>query len=244
MPCWPDRARSAKLARLARNAPAGMPKPFALLALLMPFAAAAAAAGEPADGATRYLALFQVLAPARSIQAYDHLVAIERVESKLPGVRAQDIRITIRAAKGAIAVPVAADGSVNFPAGEALQAENPAVETNQPKGSLVLTVHAALRLPGALEMPWSEVDAGLRQAEELFAKSPGGTAANAKPRGVEILFDGGSPASVTLAGRSELLLQADAEGRAVVTRDMVVESERPKLVFSRRPHRLLPWVGD
>lgn len=218
-----------------------MRKTSVLLALLMPLSVAA---GEPTSGATPYLALYQVLAPARSIRAYDHLLAIERVESKLPGVRAQDIRITIRARGGAIAVPVAADGSVDFPASDELQAENPVVETNQPKGSLMLTVHAALRVPDSLRVPWSEVDAGLRQAEELFAKTSEGSAANAKPRGVEILFDGSGPASVTLAGKSELLLQAGADGRTLVTRDMVVESERPVLVFSRRPYRLSPWVGD
>lgn len=219
-----------------------MPKSLALLALLIP--SLAVAADDAAAGATPYLALYQVLAPARSIRAYDRLVAVERVQSKSPDVRAQDIRITIRAKRGAIAVPVAADGSVDFPADESLQAENPPVETNQPKGSLMLSVHAALRLPDAPEMPWSDVEAGLRQAEDLFAKTPGGSAEGAKPRGVEILFAPGDPASVTLAGRSERLLQADADGRILVTRDMVVESERPRLKFSRRALRMLPYVGE
>ena len=218
-----------------------MSKSLALLALLIPLVAAA---DDSAAGATPYLALYQVLAPARSIRAYDRLVAVERVQSKSPDVRAQDIRITIRARRGAIAVPVAADGSVDFPADENLQTENPPVETNQPKGSLMLSVHAALRLPDALEMPWSEVEAGLRQAEELFAKTPGGSAEGAKPRGVEILFAPGESASVTLTGKSERLLQADADGRILVTRDMVVESEQPRLKFSRRARRMLPYVGE
>lgn len=218
-----------------------MPKSFALFALLLPLAAQA---DEPATGSTPYLALYQVLSPARSIRAYDHLVAVEHIESKSPSVRPQDIRITIRAKRGAIAVPVSADGSVDFPADEALQTENPPVETNQPKGSLMLSVHAALRVPESLDVPWSEIDAGLRQAEELFAKTVGGSAANAKPRGVEILFETGRPASVTLAGRSERLLHADADGRILVTRDMLVESEHPVLKFSRRASRLMPYVDE
>lgn len=218
-----------------------MSKSLVLLALLVPLVAAA---DEPAVSATPYLALYQVLAPARSIRAYDRLIAVERVQSKSPQVRAQDIRITIRAKRGAIAVPVAADGAVDFPADEALQAENPPVETNQPKGSLMLTVHAALRPPASLEMPWSEIDAGLRQAEELFAQTPGGSAQGAKPRGVEIRFAPGETASVTLAGKSERLLQTDADGRVLVLRDMIVESERPVLKFSRRPLRILPYVDD
>lgn len=218
-----------------------MPKLFALLALLTPLAAAA---GDTEVSATPYLALYQVLAPARSIRAYDHLIAIEQVQSKSPEVRAQDIRITIRAKRGAIAVPVAADGRVDFPADEALQAENPAVETNQPKGSLMLTVHAALRLPDSLEVSWREIETGLRQAEDLFAKTPGGTAANAKPRGVEIRFAPGETASVTVSGKSERLLQSDADGRILVTRDMIVEAEPPNLKFSRRALRIMPYVGE
>lgn len=218
-----------------------MLKLLALLAMLVPLAAAA---DEAAVGSTPYLALYQVLAPARSIRAYDRLIAVERVQSKSPEVRAQDIRITIRARRGAIEVPVAADGSVDFPADDTLQTENPAVETNQPKGSLMLSVHAALRVPDTLEVPWSEVEAGLRQAEELFAKTPGGSAEGAKPRGVEIRFAPGEAASVTLTGKSERLLQADADSRILVTRDMIVESEGPRLKFSRRALRILPYVGE
>lgn len=218
-----------------------MLKPLALFALLAPSVAAAA---DAAASTTPYLALYQVLAPARAIGAYDRLVAIERVRSKSSGVRAQDIRITIRAKRGAIAVPVAADGGVSFPVDAELQAENPPVETNQPKGSLMLTAHATLRVPDALSVGWSEIDAGLRQAEELFARTPGGSAANAKPRGVEIRFDTAAPASVTLVGKSERLLQTDADGRILVLRDMLVEAERPSLKFSRRPLRMLPYVDE
>lgn len=218
------------------------PLVLSILALLAPFAAVA---NEPSGSATPYLALYGVLAPARSIQAYDRLEPVERIESKLPGVRAQDIRLTIHAKRGVIVVPVAADGSVRFPADAALQAENPAVETNQPKGSLVLSVHAALRVPASLEVPWSEIDAGLQQAQALFATTTEGSAANAKPRGVEIVFDAGSPASVTIDdGRGEQLLQAGPDRRVLVTREAVSGAGQPRLVFSRRPHRLLPWVGD
>lgn len=204
----------------------------------------ASAADQPASGTTPYLALYGVLAPARSIQAYDRLEAVERIESKLPGVRAHDIRLTIHARRGAIVVPVAADGSVDFPADAELQAENPAVETNQPKGSLMLSVHAALRVPASLDVAWSEIDAGLQQAQALFATTTEGSAANAKPRGVEILFDGDLPASVTIDGRGEQLLQAGADGRVLVTREMVAGADHPRLKFSRRPRRLLPWAGD
>lgn len=209
-----------------------------LAALLVPLSSHA---GEPVSSMTPYNVLYDVLAPARAIRSYDRLLAIERVESKLPGVGATDIRITIRAKNGAIPVPVGTDGSVDFPTADALLAENPLVETNQPKGSLALTVNVALRVPEALQVPWADLVAALKQADDLFAKAPAGRPAQ-QIRGVEIHFAPGAPASVTVAGKSERLLKADALGRIVLIRDTVADGERPTLVFSQRPILLLPYV--
>ncbi|HEY0180388.1 MAG TPA: hypothetical protein VGC30_12280 [Dokdonella sp.] len=197
---------------------------------------AAAAAGAAAT--TPYAALYDALAPARSIAAYDRLIAIEHVGSSAPGVRPEDIRITIRAKSGAIEVPVAADGGLEFPLSEALRAENPPVETNQPKGSLALGVNAALRPPHGLVAPWREIAAALKQADALYASaSPPHTV-----RGIEVRFAPGAPATLTLGERSERLFAADADGRVIVLRDDVVDAEHATLAFSRPPLRILPYV--
>lgn len=210
------------------------------MALLLPTLACAT---EAVSSTTPYQALYEVLSPVRTIRAHDRLVALERVASKSGDVPPQDIRIVIHARAGDIAVPVGADGSVDFPADEALRAENPAVETNQPKGSLSLTVKAGLRVPEALIVKWSEFTAALAQADALYANAPGAVS-TVKARGIEIHFKPGTAASVTVQGRSERLLRPDSSGRILVTREMVVDAEQPNLVFSQRAISILPYVDS
>jgi hypothetical protein len=183
-----------------------------------------------------------VLSPVRTIGKYDRLVAIERIESKVPDVNPSDIRVVIHAKAGAIPVPVGPNGVVKFPATDALREENPPVETNQPKGSLAFIVNVALRGADPLRMPWSDVEAGLEQVKAFYAESRGATAPAIS--GIEVHFTPGSPAMLTIEGKSERLLMADPAGRLVVTRDMAPESEKPVLAFSRAPDFVLPYSDD
>jgi len=216
-------------------------KALVLLALIaLPQLAAAA----DVVSTTPYVALYQVLTPARVIGAYDRLVAIERIESKTSGVRPADIRVVIRSKSGAIPVPIAADGRVNFPTTDALRDENPPVETNQPKGSLALTVIVALGGVDRTRVPWSDIEAGLEQARRFYADNvPHGTAAP-KVRGIEVHFAPGSAATLTIEGRSERLLMADGAGRIIVTGDIAAEKENPTLAFSRTPEFIMPYTDD
>jgi len=209
-----------------------------LVALIASLALAQNAAGE-ATSTTTYLTLYQVLSPVHGIGAYDHLVAIERVESKMPDVRPQDIRIVIHARQGAIPVPVAATGEVKFPVTDALRAENPPVETNQPKGSLALIVNVALKVADHARVPWAEIEAGLTQVKAFYAETQG--AAAPAIDGVEAHFTAGTAAMLTIEGKNERLLMADPEGRIIVTRDMAHESAAPVLVFSRAPEFIVPY---
>ncbi|HVT31010.1 MAG TPA: hypothetical protein VHE32_00065 [Rhodanobacteraceae bacterium] len=209
-----------------------------VLCLSFAFAATTAATAEDA-GSTPYLALYRVLSPIAGIEAYDRLVAVERIESKLPGVRAGDIRIVIHARSGAIPVAVGDGGAVKFPVSDALRAENPPVETNQPKGSLALIVNVGLRGAGALRVPWSDIEAGLEQAKAFYAKNRGDAAPAIS--GVEVHFPPGGSAMLTIEGKDERLLMADPAGRIVVTRDMIAGEAPPELVFSRAPDFVLPY---
>jgi hypothetical protein len=208
------------------------------LVLLLSLAlAGTAAAGD--SGTTPYLALYQVLSPVAGIEAYDRLVAIERIDSKLPGVRPEDIRVVIHAKGGAIPVAVGAGGAVKFPVSDSLRAENPPVETNQPKGSLALIVNVGLRAAGELRVPWSEIEAGLEQAKAFYATHRGDAAPAIS--GVEVHFPPGGSAMLTIEGKDERLLMADHAGRIVVTRDMIAGEAAPELVFSRAPDFVLPY---
>ena len=70
------------------------------LVLLLCFTLASVAAEADEAGTTPYLTLYQVLSPIAGIEAYDRLIAVERIESKLPAVHAEDIRIVIHAKGG------------------------------------------------------------------------------------------------------------------------------------------------
>jgi hypothetical protein len=139
-------------------------------------------------------------------------------------------------------VAVGAGGAVKFPITDALRAENPPVETNQPKGSLALIVNVALRVGDGLRMPWSEIEAGLAQVKAFYADSRG--AAAPAISGVEVHFSTGSAAMLTIEGKNERLLMADPAGRIIVTRDVALENDAPVLVFSRAPDFVLPYTDE
>lgn len=209
------------------------------LVLLASIALAPAAPAGDATSTTPYATLYQVLSPVAKIATYDHLVAIERIESKDASVRPEAIKVVIRAKSGPIDVPVAPTGEVKFPVTDALRAENPPVETNQPKGSLALIVNVALRIGDRLRVPWSDIEAGLGEVKQFYAATQGSAAPTIS--GVEAHFAGGKEAMLTIEGKSERLLMADAAGRIIVTREMASENPGAVLAFSRAPEFVMPY---
>src|SRR3569623_209202 len=194
---------------------------------------------------TPYATLFTVLAPAQQIDSFDRLRAAQRIESKTAGVSPNQIRIVVKARRGDLAVPVAADGRIHFPLDEALKAENPDVQTNQPKGSLSLTVTMELKLPEGLHIAWADLHAALDQAHQVLAaqaRSDGLSVPGIV--GAEFRFGRGPDARVTVTGKSECLLAADAEGRVIVMVDEAAAKEQPSLEFTHKPLAALPFLQD
>lgn len=212
------------------------------LVLLASIALAPAALADEATSITPYATLYQVLSPVLKIATYDHLVAIERIESKNTNVRPDTIRVVIHAKSGAINVPVSPTGEVEFPVTDALRAENPPVETNQPKGSLALIVNVALRIGDRLRVPWADIEAALGQVREFYAATQGSTAPGIN--GVEAHFTPGAAAMLTIEGKSERLLMADPGGRIIVTREMASENPGAVLAFSRAPEFVVPYSDE
>jgi len=209
----------------------------ALFALLLPSAALPA----PPDSATPYAALYQVILPARALASSARLKAVPRIESKLDGIPPERIRLTIHARAGDIHVPVARDGAIDFPLRDDLLAENPPVETNQPKGSLSLSTTVELRLADATEIPARELEAALAEADRFLARQPleGG---QTKVRGVEFVFAHGA-GGVTVRGSTERLLVPDASGRVVLMRNHELADGDALVAFATRPVQALPYLG-
>jgi hypothetical protein len=212
------------------------------LALVASIALAPSAFADEAISSTPYATLYQVLSPVNKIATYDHLVAIERIESKNPSVKPETIKVVIYAKSGAIFVPVAPSGEVKFPVTDALRAENPAVETNQPRGSLALIVNVALKTGDRLRVPWTDIEAGLNQVKQFYAETQGSAAPAIN--GIEAQFAGGNEAMLTIEGKSERLLMADAGGHIIVTREMANEHPGAVLAFSRAPEFVVPYSDE
>ncbi len=210
-----------------------------LIALVMPGCMPAGAA-EPA-AATPYAVLYGAFAAARGVEEHPRLRAVQRIESKLPGVRAQDIAVVIHDRAGPTRLNIAADGSVAFPLRDDLLAENPQVTSNQPRGSLTLSVTLALRMPRATRLPASELRAALDAVDGWMAEHPAGETTR-HARGVAFRFPAGAAASLTVRGNSERLLVADAQGRIVVMRDTDLD-HAVDVELSQLPLEVLPWIA-
>jgi hypothetical protein len=214
---------------------------FALAAFLA--APAQSQAPAPGDG-TPYAVLYQALAPALDVENDPRLRAVQRIESKLPGVRPDAIDVVIEARGGAIRVPIAADGRARFPLRGDLLAQNPSVRSNQPRGSLTVSVTLALAPPRSTRVPVAELVDALDAAGAWLARKA--QAEGVPPpavRGVELRFPPAAGASATLRGRSERLLLADGDGRIVLVRDADLADGTREVELSQLPLEVVPWLA-
>jgi hypothetical protein len=186
-----------------------------------------------------YAALHRTLEPARAMAGFARLRAVQRIESKLPGVEPAAITIAIRGRAGRIEVPVAEDGTLALPVDAETLAENPVVETNQPAGSLTLTVSMELPKPRSSRMACAEIEAALADADRLLEQQ----GADARVRGVEFVLPADAGA-VTLRGDgdAERVLVPDAEGRVIVMRDPELRRLYREIELPATPLRVLPFL--
>lgn len=206
----------------------------ALAALAAGLAASFAASAAEIE----YAVVYRALEAARGIDAYPRLRAVQRVESKRAGIAPRTIRIAIRARDGRIDVPVATDGTLALPVDDALLAENPVVVTNQPPGSLTLTLSIELAQPEGATLVAAEVEAALVEADALLARQQ----SRARVRGVEFRFEG--DARVVLHGDGDQVLVPDRHGRVVVMRDPDLRERCREIELSARPLRILPFLDQ
>ncbi len=212
----------------------------ALLAVIALTPAMAPAQAPAAGAEIPYAALHAALAPAVTAAGNPRLLAIKVVESKL-GVPPERIRIVIKARGGDRVFTPRPDGSMDFPLDESLLAENPLVTTNQPKGTLSLSVTLALRPPEGARMARAEIEKALADIES--ALGPAGQAAlEARIRGVEVRFPAGAHGSLTLRDEEgERLFMADASGRVILMRETDLAGAGD-VEFSQRPILILPYL--
>lgn len=205
-----------------------------LLAALLVFSATDAVAGS-----APYASLYRALEPGLKLDRYDRLLAVQRIQSKLAEVPPGTITVRILARGGAIDVPIGADGRMRFPLTSELLAENPVVESNQPSGSLSLSVSFEVAPPAGSNMAYTDFLDSVRQAQEALRQLDG-PYAKAEVVGLEFRM-GGPDASATVAcPDSEDLLRADQKGRIVVRIDPRLPPADTAIHFSDAPRQAFP----
>ncbi|HVF34413.1 MAG TPA: hypothetical protein VND91_03760 [Candidatus Saccharimonadia bacterium] len=208
-----------------------------LLALALALAIADARVVRAAE--IEYAVIHRALGAAGEVAAYPRLRAVQRIESKRDGVAPRAIGIAIRARRGRIEVPVGDDGTIALPLDDALLAENPVVETNQPEGSLTLTISVELHQPSGAIVRTADVETALTEADALLVQQR----ARSRVRGVEFRFADDETGGVTLRGSGERVLVPDREGRVIVMREPDLSLYR-EIELAARPIRILPFLDQ
>src|SRR5947207_2825647 len=109
--------------------------------------------------------------------AYDYLEKVEKVPhekidveltlvSRKNGVKPSDVRVWIDASTS-IPIPIAADGRFTVPFDRAAYDENAEIVTNQPKGTVGVTLTASLHPPENGTLSYSEIAAAQTQLKDL-----------------------------------------------------------------------------
>jgi hypothetical protein len=190
-------------------------------------------------GSAPYASLYHALEPGLKLKDFPRLKAVQRIQSKLARVRPDQISVRILTGGGSIDVPITADGQIRFPLEDRLLSENPAVESNQPSGSLSLSVSFEVVPPAQVALPYGEFIDSVRQAQAALRQLDN-EYAQAEVVGVEYRM-AQADASVTVESpNGEDLLRADAKGRIIVRMDPLLDSARTRIRFSALPTQAFP----
>lgn len=205
-----------------------------LLCLLLSLFAVAASAEN------RYLDLHKIVAPVANLEGLRYVSADLHAKSTNATVKPDAIVFTIRASGGDVAVPVRADGKFELPITDALVAENPVVETNQPEGSLEISMTFDVRADPQQTFDYALLDAMRREYDQVVGRqkltwrlfAPNGD-------GLLIRFPKGSDATVTVALASGPVRYAADEKDEVRLPDKAEwRRQNPRIETSVKPEKV------
>lgn len=205
-----------------------------LLCLLLSLCAGAAFAEN------RYVDLHKVVEPVAKLAGLRYVSADLRVKSTNATVKPETIAFTIRASGGDITVPVDADGRLVLPITDALVAENPVVVSNQPEGSLEISVSFDVRADPQQTFDYALLDAMRREYDEVVGRqklmwrlfAPDGD-------GLLIRFPKGSEATVTVAlANGPVRYAADEKDEVRLPNKAEWRRQNPRIETSVKPEKV------
>lgn len=172
------------------------------------------------------------------------LVVSAQISSRNKDVKPADITMTIKSASGAIPIRIGPEGDlVGFPRTEALRQENPPIETNQPKGTLALSLGLGLIVPATNSFPYARLVEGVAEGSKVV-KTQAGMLSLALPSLKAVVFvfprAAGGKATVDIGSAgAKKQLTADASGQVKLVLDAKLTAENPVVRVSERPARIL-----
>lgn len=146
-----------------------------------------------------YASLHAMFSRIAELQGGTYFKADARLTSADPAVPTEDLQLVIQSKSGAIRVPIAADGTTQFPIRADLLAENPPVMTNAAEGKLSLSVSLRVDAPPTQRFRYGLMVAMHDEARAMIAKQ-GMMARMLAPdfEGLRITFPAGTAATATL----------------------------------------------
>ncbi len=192
---------------------------------------------------TNYRSVYGVFHASAVVDKYPRLIAISKIESKDPSVSPASIKIEIKARSGTIQVPIDAGGRASFPMTAELVEENPAIVSDQPAGSLRVSLAVEVHPPTVARLAFAEM---LKAMEDVESATAALSQEQTSPKidGLELRFAAGANARVTVSwdGGEDMLI-ADPQGRVFLRRDLSqARGATTQLQFSSPPLRVLPRI--
>ena len=194
-------------------------------------------AAARADRAIPYADMHAMFSRIAALQGGTYLKADARLTSADPAVPTENLRLVIQSKGGEIPVPVAADGTTQFPIRADLLDENPPVMTNAAEGKLQFNVSLRVEAPPAQRFRYGLMVAMQDEAKAMIAKQ-GMLARMLAPNfeGLRISFPAGTAATATLeTAEGPVRFETDAEGNIRIPDRRRWRREDPFVQLSAMP---------
>ena len=178
--------------------------------------------------------------PLRKLSDLRYIKPAVRIKPEKESVKPQDVVFTIEARSGAIRVVPAADGTIEFPLTDALCAENPNVESNQPSGSLGMVISIDPAVPPVKTLDYRLLDTLRREWDTAISRQNllyRMLAPSAK--GYVVLFEPGKGGSAEIRlPEGTRRLVADAQGVIRIPIEPAWANSNPAIVLSDTPKKI------
>ncbi len=178
--------------------------------------------------------------PLRKISDLEYVKPQIKVEPKTAGVKPQDVVFTNAAKAGTLKFSPGPDGVVELPLTEALCAENPDFESNQPKGTVAFNISIDPAIPPVKTLDYRLLESLRHQWDEAVSRQGFMMRVMApSSKAYQILFEPGVNASAEMRLATGVRkLAANAKGELRIPFEAAWVAANPAIVLSEMPRKI------